>query len=163
MNPRLVQVERHYSFDESRWYGYVLFETESLVLLQVVSDRYDLDGYRCIRKVDVRVMSDDFSRKDFVQRALRCKGLKCSWPNVQLVNKIPDMIELIVSECGLVTIHRELVCPDECEIGKVRESNGDTYLLDWISPNGEWEVDDRPYRFSTLRDWILMMSIRERC
>ena len=150
MNQRLVQVERLSSFDEHRWYGYVVSSTDSFLLLQVVSDRYDLDGYRCIRQADISSIAENFSRKDFVQRALRCKGLNWSLPRVRLVNDIREMMKRIESECELVTIHRELVCPDECEIGRVREIDRDTYTLDWITPNGEWEEDDRPFRYSDI-------------
>lgn len=125
------------------------------MLLQLVSDRYDLDGYRCIRKEDISDMSDEFTRKDFVERVLRCKGMQFAPPELELVDDIRTMIERIPSKYEIVTIHRELVCPDECEIGKLRDSDHNTYVLDWMTPNGEWETDDRSFQFAdvTRLDW----------
>lgn len=155
MTPRLVQIERIGDINESPWYGFVHSETESLMLLQLVSNRYDLDGYRCIRKKDIHVVSDEFTRKDFVQRALRCKGLQPESPKVELVDDIRVMMQQIPSGYEIVTIHRELVRPDECEIGKLCDTTEDKYTLDWITPDGEWEPDDRPFKFTdvTRLDW----------
>jgi hypothetical protein len=155
MMSRLVQIERHSDFDESVWYGYIMFETESLMVLQYVSDSYNLDGYRCVRKSDISCVKDEFSRKDFVQRALRCKGVTCSAPKIEMADDLRKMMERIPVVYGLVTIHRELVCPNECEIGVLRDTSSDTYNLEWITPNGDWIHDDRPFRFTdvTRLDW----------
>ncbi|MDX1930619.1 MAG: hypothetical protein SFV81_29110 [Pirellulaceae bacterium] len=42
MKLRLVQIERRSDSDESAWCGYIMFETESLMVLQYVSDSYNL-------------------------------------------------------------------------------------------------------------------------
>ena len=155
MTPRLIQIERHSDFDESPWWCFVHCETETLMLTEFVTDRYNLDGYRCIRKRDISAVSEEFPRKDFIQRALRCKGIQSSSPNIELVDDIPIMLRQISSVYGIVTLHRELVCPTECEIGKLIETDDDTYVLDWITPNGEWKTDNRRFLFAdvTRIDW----------
>lgn len=150
MTPRLVQIERCAAFDESAWCGFLLSESQALLLLQYVSACCSLDGYRCIRKQDVVRVSDDFAKRDFVERALRCKDLHSSEPSINLNDDLERLMCDIAMEYGLVSIHRELVCPDECEIGKIRVADSETYILDWITPNAEWSRDDRPFRFAEI-------------
>lgn len=145
--PRLVQVIRREAFDESPWYGYLWSESESLLLLQYVSDRYDFDGYRCIRRKDLADVLDEFPRRDLIERAMRLKGLIPRMPSVSLGDDIRDVMIQIPIEYEIIAIHRELECPDECEIGKIRESDAESYTLDWMTPDAEWLEDDRPFRF----------------
>ena len=144
---RLLRLRRD-RFDDSPWYGYMVSESDELLVLQVVSDRYDLlDGYRVLRRSDVSSLEETFERADLIERALRLKGLRPSAPKVIALTSMRAMMEAIQCEYGLLTIQREEVTSDECEIGQVRISSEDTYVLRWLGPEARWEVDDRPFRY----------------
>jgi hypothetical protein len=146
MTSRLVRLQREH-FDSSPWYGFIVSESDPLLVLQIVSDRYDLDGYCVVRRADVGAIDGDFERADFIRRALRLKGQQPTVPRVAAMTSMPAMMESIQREYGLLTIHRESVTQTECEIGQIRMSSEDTYVLHWLDPDARWDLDDRPFRY----------------
>ena len=144
---RLVELQRE-EFDTFSWYGFVVSETAQLMLLHFVSDRYDLDGYRCIRQQDISLLELEFERKDLVERALRLKKLSPAAPRVTAQTDMRTMMEEVQREYGLLTIYREEVYLDGCDIGQVRMSSETTYVLRWLDPNAEWDLDHRPFRYA---------------
>ena len=67
----LVEITR--AADESSWHGFIVAESESLVVFHRVSDRYDLDGYCAFRREDIGSMAESFAKLDLLQRALRLR------------------------------------------------------------------------------------------
>ena len=48
---------------------------------------------------------------------------------------------------GVLVIARERVEPDEVEIGTIRMTSEDTYVLRWLTANAEWENENRFFRY----------------
>ena len=48
---------------------------------------------------------------------------------------------------GVLLIDREFVQPGEVEVGTIRMTSADTYVLRWLDPNAKWENDSRPFRY----------------
>jgi hypothetical protein len=144
---RLVRIERE-RLDEWHLYGFVVSTSPHLLILHQLSDRYDLDGYRCVRRVDISALDEEFERRDLIERALRLKGLSPQSARVAARENMREMMHDVQREYGLLTIHREDVHPDECEIGEIRMSFESTYVLKWLDPDARWETDDRAFRYS---------------
>lgn len=142
----LVRLERR--FDAFPWYGFVVSESEHLIVLHFVSERYDLDGYRCIRRADVTLLEEDFPRSDLIHRAVRLKNLQAQAPAVEATAQMREMMQAVQRKHGLLTIHREAVHEGECEIGEIRISAEATYVLRWLDANACWDPDDRPFRYA---------------
>jgi hypothetical protein len=145
----LVSIFRE-QLDETEWFGYVVGEGEDFLAIQCVSDRYDLDGYRVFRSADIDDVDDDFERKDLVERAMEIKQLEPRRiPWLQLTSARELVLSILEVE-PLVVIEREVVCPEECEIGRVRLDSDGTYSLLWMTTNAEWERDDRVFRYDDI-------------
>lgn len=146
-HPSLPLVELVREFDDVPWHGYVVAESASVVLLHRVSDRYDLDGYCAFARDDIASMSTSFERQDLIERALVWKRQA---PRLPPGLDTSDMRELMASAqaaFGVLVIEREKVQPDEVEVGTVRMTSGDMYVLRWLTVDAEWENDDRPFRY----------------
>ena len=147
--PDLVSLFRE-QFDQTEWFGYVVAETDDFLAIHCVSDRYDLDGYRIFRLEDIEDVDDDFDRRELIDRAMALKGLEpqlVPWLNL---DSIPEMIRSIQENEPVVVIEREIVSPDECEVGRVRPESAESYSLLWMTTTAEWEPDDRLYRYEEI-------------
>src|SRR6187200_1109860 len=102
---RLVQLQRE-CFDPKPWYGFIAGESDRLVVVQLVSDTSDLDGYRCVRREDLTFIEDTFPRSDFIGRALRLKRSKPEPSPIRVAETMREMMAAIKQTYGLVTIHR---------------------------------------------------------
>jgi len=132
--------------DKSPYYGFMVAESPLLIAIHSVSDRYDLDGYRVFRRSDASDVAYQFARADLIRRALRLKNLapcELDWLDLSTVRAV---IESIQAHYPVVVINRELVCPDECEIGTVQMTSDSSYVLRWLNVNAEWELDNRTFQ-----------------
>jgi hypothetical protein len=142
----LVKLARE-KLDRTAWYGFVVGESERLVAIHAVSESYGLDGYRVFRREDVSSMDTEFTRADLVRRALRLKGLAPAMPRSIELHDMRSLMHSAQSAYPLLVIHRELVNPDACEVGRIHMSTNKTYVLRWMTPNAVWESDDRPFLY----------------
>ena len=133
--------------DESSWHGFLVAESESLVVIHRVSDRYDLDGYCAFRREDIESMVESFEKLDLLQRALRLKEEEPVVPVRIDATSMRSLMESAQAAFGVLVIDREKVQPDEVEVGTIRMTSEDTYVLRWLSTNAEWDNDDRPFRY----------------
>jgi hypothetical protein len=141
----LISIKRN-AFEDSPWYGVVVQESELFVAVQNISDRYDLDGYRVFRKKDITTMEKSFEKREFIEAALRIKGLKPLHPKQIELSSMRALMDSAQQQFGVLVISREKLYPGEVEVGTVRIASEKTYVLRWLSPDAEWENDDRPYR-----------------
>ena len=135
-------------FDSSPQYGFVVGSSPEFVALHFVSDRYDFDGYRIYLRRDLTSIESNFKRRKLISRVL---GLKRRSPAILPWLDLSSMRNLIASiqaHESLVVIHRERALPDECEIGRIRVDSEQAYSLLWITPEAEWELDNRVFRYS---------------
>ena len=70
----LVEVTRDVE-DEISYQGFLVIESERLVVLHRVSDRFDLDGYCAFRREDILAINASFEKVELLRSALRIKGL----------------------------------------------------------------------------------------
>ncbi len=143
----LVALERE-AFDARPWHGYVLEQSDELLLLHMVSDRYDLDGYCAFRREHITLLDDDAERTDLVRRALRAKSELPSKPKGLDLSSMPALMATVQQSFGVLVISRELVCDDEVEIGAVRMASTTSYALRWLDAEGHWTNDDRAFRYA---------------
>ena len=144
--PEPVLVELLRTFDEEPWYGFLIAESEQLVVVHLVSDRFNLDGYCAFRREDIEYVDEAFDKLDLIQRALRIKGQQ-PLPRDDLdLSSMKALMESAQRLFGVLLIDRELVA-DSVEVGTIRMTSADTYVLRWLSVLAEWENDDRPFRY----------------
>jgi hypothetical protein len=130
--------------------GYLVDESELFVVLHHVSDRYDLDGYNVLPRRDIQKLETEFDKQDLIERALRLKGLSPKPPKPLDLTSFRGLLESVQQAYPLLVIYCERVHEDECEVGRIRLTTDDTYVLDSITPNAEWELDDRPFKYGDI-------------
>lgn len=142
----LVEVRRD-RLDPSSWFGFIVAESEDLLAIHQVSDRYSLDGYRVFRRRDVTSIEHAVERSDLIRRALR---LKEQSPTALVDFDFSSMRAAMRSAqaaYGVLVISREELNPEEVEVGTIRMNSDDTYVLRWLSVDAQWDNDDRPFRY----------------
>ncbi|MDR7377795.1 hypothetical protein J2X19_002474 [Rhodoferax ferrireducens] len=136
--------------DESPWQGFLVAESDCFVVLHRVGDRFDLDGYCAFRRIDIVSIAESFEKQDLIQRALRLNGQDPMIPKRIDCTSTRSLMESAQEEFGVLVIEREKVQPDEVQVGTIRMTSEDTYVLRWLSVNAEWENDDRPFRYKDI-------------
>ncbi len=142
----LVEIFRELDVDRPCC-GFVVAENEQFVVVHQVSDRFDLDGYRALRKEDIEGIDTDFERRDVVERALAIKQLEPVVPAGLDLSSMRRLMESAQAASGILVIARERVHDDEVEVGTIRMTSDDTYVLRWMTISAEWDNDDRPFRY----------------
>ena len=142
----LVYIVRN-RFDADGAYscGCVLAASENLLLLQRLTDRIDFDGYEVLRIADISDFDLEFDHKDFYKTALKLKSLAPSEPPEILLSDMRHLLSSIDENFPLLVIEREERAPDECEIGRIKLLTDTKYALRWLSPDAEWEDNQRTY------------------
>src|SRR5690606_15079110 len=51
---------------------------------------------------------------------------------------------------GILLIERELMAPDEVEVGAVRLASNASFVLRWMSELAEWSNDDRTMKYADI-------------
>jgi len=138
-----VRFER--PFEEGHIHGYVMAVGAELFLLALVSDHIRFNGFQAFRTIDVRKLRPDPFAK-FVESALKKRGeSKPRKPKVS-VSSLRALLLSASRAFSLVTIHREKLDADICQIGRVvRVTDGELSLLE-IGPDAVWR--EAPTRYA---------------
>jgi hypothetical protein len=142
----LVSLRRR-EFDDAPWYGFVVGRTDELLAIHQVSDRYSLDGYRIFRCSDLTEVDEKFHRRSLIEAALSIKHQSPREPSDLDLSGMRRAMETAQALYPVLIIDRERIYPDEVEVGTVRMTSEETYVLRWLSPEAIWEDDDRPFRY----------------
>ena len=144
----LVQLSRdQLDGDDQCFYGYLVAESRALIVLHLVSDRYDLDGYTVLRREHVDRLSQRFGRRPLVQRALALKGLGPVPPAAGLdLTSMATLIRSADAAYPLIAIRDERVHATEFELGKLRLQSDDAFVIDRISTRATWDGETRRFR-----------------
>ncbi len=129
--------------------GFVLGYSETLTLLNELTDDYFLNGYSVIRNQDVVSYSAYDSPDYFLNRALRLKGIKPKRAPKVDISDWPHLLKTANKLFPLITIHRELISTSVCYIGTIQSTRAKTFDLFEINPDAEWDRE-RKYRFADL-------------
>ncbi|MBJ7553082.1 hypothetical protein [Marinomonas spartinae] len=124
--------------------GFVVDANEEMVLLQLVDDGVHLNGYQILFLEDISDFVHPAPFNDFQKRVLALRGEEVEDPEVDLDDLAVLLID-ISEEYGLVTLHREEVEPDSCEIGRVVKADAVTYELEEIGSDARWFDDTFEY------------------
>jgi hypothetical protein len=145
VTPPLVQVNRKNERFSRK--GFLVAQGRSLVVLHQVSDSYRLDGYCVMRRDDVLSIKRAFEKRSLILTALRIKA-QAALPLPGLrATSMRSVMQFAQQAFGALVIHRERVQPDEVEVGVIRMTTDETYVLWWLSTVAKWDHDDRPFRY----------------
>ena len=117
--------------------GFVVDANEEMVLLQLVDDGVHINGYQILFLEDISDFVHPAPFNDFQKKVLALRGEEVIDPEVDLDDLAVLLID-ISEEYGLVTLHREEVEPDSCEIGRVLKADAVTYELEEIGSDARW-------------------------
>ncbi|TPE51272.1 hypothetical protein FJM67_09525 [Maribrevibacterium harenarium] len=117
--------------------GFVIDANEEMVLLQVVDEGVHLNGYQIVFLEDISDFVHPAPFNDFQKRVLELRDEEVEDPEVDL-DDIAVLLMDISEEFGLITIHREEVEPDSCEIGRVLRADATTFELEEIGSDARW-------------------------
>lgn len=146
--PPLVEIWRTY--DEQPWQGYVVARSEAIVVIHQISERLDLNGYSAFYVDDIEAMDESFEEKELLESSLRIKELTPVVPAGIDPTSMKSLMDSAQKSYGILLIERELVSPEEVEVGIVRLATDDTYVLRWMSEFAEWVNDDRAFRYADI-------------
>lgn len=124
--------------------GFVVDANEEMVLLQLVDDSVRLNGYQILFLEDISDFAHPAPFNDFQKKVLALRGEEVIDPEVELDDLAVLLID-ISEEFGLVTLHREEIEPDSCEIGRVVRADAVTYELEEIGSDARWFDDTFEY------------------
>lgn len=150
---RLVQAHRQKvfvtfvrPFEPGRSEGYVLDVGPQFFLLAVVKEDMRFNGFSCLRIADVRRLLAPAKYAAFAEAALKKRGERFpEKPKVDLGN-ISNLLRTANDGFSLITIHRERVDPDVCNIGRVATIDNSTVSLLEIGPDAAWDRELCSYR-----------------
>ncbi len=135
-------------FDGSSWNGFVVGVGAAFVALLVVDGNLRYAGVVCFRLQDVRRLQP-VPHPAFVQACLGWRGERRPRLLRLRLDDTAGALQSIARAFPLVTIHRERLHPDECNIGRLAGLTATTFGLHEIAPGAVWERAVTTYR---LRD-----------
>ena len=141
----LVEIQRKIG-TWPQW-GFIVAEGRSHVVVQQIDASYNLDGYCGFRREDISLIEKKFKKKPLITAALRIKNQTPVKPAGLRLGSMRSLMESAQNVFGVLVIHREKAQPDDVEVGTVRITTDDTYVLRWLNTLAEWENDDRPFRY----------------
>jgi hypothetical protein len=144
----LVRFYRPY--EEGAVDGYVLSVGPQFFLVAVVGDEIRFNGYQCFRVGDVRRMQAPSPRSDFYENALKLRRERIpKMPRVSLAS-LPDLLQSASRKFPLVTIYREKVDPNVCQIGRVTKVAAGNLQMLGIDPDAKWYSSSDDYRLTEI-------------
>lgn len=129
--------------------GYILDVGPRFFILALVNDRLWFDGYECFRIGDVRGLRSDLYAP-FAEAALRARGERLRRQPGVSVAGVRALLATANRAFPLITIHREVVDPTVCWIGRVVDVERGRVSLLQIRPDATWEETPTVYRLSEI-------------
>lgn len=133
--------------EEMYSYGFAVGCSKSWLLTHYVADHLRLDGYDAVRMQDITEFDVEFDKAPFLRRCMEIKRQMPSLPIGIQLDDTRSLLESIIDQYPVVVVHREQICPDECEIGTLKMVSDEAYALRWMTPTAEWADDEEVYRF----------------
>jgi hypothetical protein len=137
-------------FEQGSVNGYVIDIGPEFFLVALVSDAIRFNGFQCFRLSDVRRLQVPCKYAAFAEAALKKRGERIPKKAHVVVSSLPKLLLTANRAFPLITIHREKVDPDVCQIGHVVDlRNGRVSLLE-IGPDAAWDDKPETYRLSEI-------------
>jgi hypothetical protein len=106
-------------YDSGSTQGYILDIGPRFFLLGLIGEGVKFNGFQCLRLSDVRRLQAPDQYAEFVVSALQMRNQRIDKkPRIDL-GGLPELLKSANRLFPLVTIHRERVTPDTCNIGRV--------------------------------------------
>jgi hypothetical protein len=145
-----VRIERHGLEDEEMYREALVVDVSpTLVLLNRISDRLDLDGFEVLRLADVTGVQTEWRTKRFLERALELKGQVRKSPAGPI--DLAGMREAVTSANAaypVIVVDCEEFMFGDPPVGRIREEVPRGFRLHWLTPEARWELDGTPYRWA---------------
>lgn len=147
----LVQFYRGgFAHGDEPYQGYVHQTSPELAVVQLLSDRLDLDGYGIFRIPDITTLELEYPKQEFHESALVAKGISPRAPATVDLSSLGTALRTIEASYSLFVVHRELEDPDVCEVGRLKFCSDESYTLRTMSASATWVDDARHYAFSSI-------------
>ncbi|OQX38185.1 MAG: hypothetical protein B0D91_04840 [Oceanospirillales bacterium LUC14_002_19_P2] len=145
----LVRVFRESIEGEGAWSnGFVIEQSQELLLLQLINDRISLDGYQLLRQSDITDIEQPMPHHGFIEKALELRQQHPVHPGIVNMSSMESALQSISQSSPLVTIHQESLEPDICWIGRVVSTSQGSLYLKCITPDARFEQDVDSYRIA---------------
>ncbi|MCH8203734.1 MAG: hypothetical protein IID09_01155 [Candidatus Hydrogenedentes bacterium] len=118
--------------------GYVVDGNERYVLLHIVDDRIELDGYVVLRTEDITEVLCEFDNYKFIEKALAIRRMEPERPTLVDLTSMEAVLRSIDEHFPLLVVHREEVNGDECWIGSLDSVAEKTFTLRAIDRDAKW-------------------------
>jgi len=150
--------------------GFIVGVSQDFLLIHYRSDAIILDGYTVVRIQDVTLVDDKPKYGEFYTKALKLRGYKPKAPSGIRLDSIASILESTNEHYSLVTIHREGLSND-CTIGRVEKLTDKTVILEWLTPDAQWEGYSPRYRLTSItkidfgglyEDALALVAIKQR-
>jgi hypothetical protein len=144
---RLIRYSRR--FEEWPDQGYVLEIGPRFFLFALVSNDIRFNGFQCVRIGDLR-NPRPAPYATFIEAALRKRGERGPKRPRVSVQSIEGILVSANKIFPIVTIHRERIEPDTCNIGRVLGVNRGRLSLLEINPDATWDQAPTEYRIGEI-------------
>src|SRR5690606_18621344 len=144
----LVEIWR--SYDEQPWQGFLVAQSEAVVVIHQVSDRLDLNGYSAFHSDDIESMEESFEERELLELSLQTRRQRPAVPWGLDPASMKSLMDSAQQHFGILLIERELMAPDEVEVGAVRLASNASFVLRWMSELAEWSNDDRTMKYADI-------------
>jgi hypothetical protein len=129
--------------------GYVLDIGQHFFLLTLV-DEICFNGFSCLRLRDIRNLQVPAKYAAFIEAGLKKRGQrKPKKPRVS-VRGLPELLLSANEAFPLLTIHRESVDPDVCNIGRLAGLRRGRVALLEIGPDATWDAKPEEYSLNQI-------------
>jgi hypothetical protein len=137
-------------FERGSVNGYVVEIGPEFFVVALVTDGIRFNGFQCFRVSDVRQLQVPAKYAAFAEAALKKRGERIPKKPHVVVSSLSKVLLTANRLFPLITIHRERVDPDVCQIGRVVDlRNGRVSLLE-IGPDAGWDDKPETYRLSEI-------------
>ena len=134
----LVRIFREELDGPDNWSdGFIIDANEDMVLLQLVDDSIRLNGYQILFLEDISDFVHPAPFNDFQKKVLELRQENVQNPEIEL-GELNQVLLNITEEFGLVTLHREELESDSCEIGRVLKADEVSFELEEIGSDARW-------------------------
>ena len=134
----LVRIFREELDGPDNWSdGFIIDANEDMVLLQLVDDSIRLNGYQILFLEDISDFVHPAPFNDFQKKVLELRQEEVQNPEIEL-GELNEILLNISEDYGLVTLHREELESDSCEIGRVIKADDVSFELEEIGSDARW-------------------------
>lgn len=135
-----IRIFRQRVEGEDAWTSGILMDaSRDLLLLQVISDQIDLNGFQIIRRSDISHIERPVPQQEFLMKALKLKKQEPRHPGIINLDSMQKALRTAARLSPLITVHQEITDPSVCWIGRLNKIDNDLLYLQCMSPDAKFE------------------------